>query len=290
MKLKKGLTKIEFVVVLGLLTLLIYPKFVFADDWWFLQKFRVEQPVKVISVDASDPANTKVNYSVAANLTLDEVTFNAPGASEKKNNVSGVFNFSFNQFNLPKNKSTIQLSIVSKGRTYVVNVNAVRKEKRGPMEQELVLGKVFVDVNGVATWMTIPVVHQLFEVWHVVEYDVVIIGGSKTVWVGESVANIKIFDQPDLPTQPKIWIERHFYKDNSGSTYLEKDMNDDDSSQIIHQGGYNFASKLSNDNEFFIRNTGLTGFGQIFNLQMDDPNGPAPWVPLGNINVDKTLD
>jgi len=67
--------------------------------------------VEIVSVDASDPFNTKINYRTnPLSATIPSVTFTAPGKTDSKTNVSGNFYFTYDQRDVGWGSNTICLA------------------------------------------------------------------------------------------------------------------------------------------------------------------------------------
>jgi hypothetical protein len=126
--------------------------------------------------------------------------------------------------------------------------------------------------------ITVPVNHDLFEIWHVIEYDAPVICGSKTVWVGKSSVNIKTTEADGVPTDIGMWSEKHWYEDADGS-HLEQAMLDVIGGTLPPQG-LHFRSMTSSSDKFFKINNKLTGYAKITALFFGDPAGLVEWVPL----------
>ena len=248
--------------------------------------------VEAVSVDANNPSYVKVNYRVIpADITLDTVTFSALGTTQTRSNESGEFYFTFNQNDLPLGSSTISLTATKYNRSITKEIIATRIEKRGPMEYEIAFGKIAFLVGQTIVIVTIPVNHDLFEIWHLFEYSAPLMEGSKTVWVGKSSVNLKTAETKDIPTEIGSWSEKHYYGDNQG-TYLEQ-MMVDPSGPTLPPQGKNFRSKDSSNDSFIKSNNGLTGYAEIMDLQIKATEGMILWVPIpliGNTTVDKPLD
>jgi hypothetical protein len=236
---------------------------------------------EVVNIDATNPTSTKVNYRTKPyNVALKSVTFVAPGTTQTKTNVSGDFYFIFNQNNLVEGDNLILLTVDA----YLsVEIEATRLEIRGPQVEEVALARIAIQ-EGI---VPVPVVHQLFEVYHLIDYSCPIVERSKTIWVGESHVNIKT-QESELPTAIAIWTEKHFYRDNDGD-HLEQFMSDVTYPTIPPQSDY-FKSKDSFNDAFFKPNNNLNGIGRIESLVFESAAGLV--FPLFTLNraVDKDIE
>ena len=243
--------------------------------------------IEAISVDATNPQATIVNYRVTpSDVDVDSVIFEVAGTTQTRSNVSGNFSFSFDQSNLPLGSSTISLTGTKCDGSITKDITVSRVIKSG-VAKEVAFGKIFIKEGA----FTIPVNHDLFELWHSIGYSVPVVKGSKTVWVGESSVNLKTLINNQIPTGIGVWSEEHYYGDNDGE-HLNQMMIDVSGPTLPRQGP-NFKSKVSSNNSFFKANNGLTGFATIIDLQIKDSNGLIKWFPIpiiSNLTVDKPLD
>jgi hypothetical protein len=224
--------------------------------------------VEVTSVDATDPPNTKVNYRLRpSGVTIGSATFTAPGKRETKTNLSGDFYFTYNQKNLSIGDNTIRLEATIGSTTLIIDCTAIRTEKKAPptgTEQEMMFLRVPVEGVGL---VLVGLTHSLFEQFHSITYSVPVVGGSKTIWVGESTVNIRSSIIEGVPTEiatlggMPMWAERHMYRDNGGD-HLEQMMSDVIGETVPAQGPH-YRSKHSFNDDFFPPNNNLTGIGRF---------------------------
>ena len=146
-----------------------------------------------MSVDASDPNSTKVNYRVLPEgVSIGPVTFSAPGTTQTRNSVSGEFSFTFDQDDLKYGKNTISLEYSSQK----VEITATKQRKHTPQAAEIV-GAFFAVEN--VGWRLYT--HKLYEIYDKVVYSISFSG--KTIFVGES--------------QASLFVDGDYYTENTGN-------------------------------------------------------------------------
>lgn len=237
--------------------------------------------VKALYIDATNPSTTKVVYKTLSNLSY--AIFTAIGTPQTKTNITeGEFYFTFNQYDLEVGKNNIKLETPCGE----INITAIRKEIRGPLVQELARALVPIGPEG-AGW--IDIIHQLFEIYHKISYSISTKKGSKTIWVGESLVNIKTHESIELPSAISAWNEIHKYRNNDGE-FLEQYMRDVTEPTIPPQTDW-FKSKQSSNNEFFSPGNNLIGLAGIEMIRFKDI-GVDYIAPLIVINkwIDKSIN
>ena len=257
-----------------------------APDWFNVANHEfIVFDVRIANVNATDPRNSKVNYlALPPDIILNSATFVFKGIPQTKTNVSGDFDFSYDQSALPIGNNTIQLKAKIGGVAKDVLLTATRTEKRGPIVTEFAVGRVLIKEGA----FIIPVTHELFEIWHIISYSALVIPGSKTVWVGETHVNLIREKLDVLPSEIGIWLEDHYYKDNDGR-HLRKAMDPVTEPTLPPQGPH-FRSKKSSEDFFFKPNNSLTGAAQIVSIQFESDSGLVLWVPAANTTIEKPLD
>jgi len=162
--------------------------------------------VEVVSVDASDPFNTNVNYrSSPQDTIISSATFTAPGKTETKYNLSGDFYFTYDQDDVPGGgSSTIRLEYGDSG---IIDCQ-VTPHSRTPHEEETL--SAYFPAEGVGLRLYN---HELTEVYEELTYSVAYSG--KTKKIGSSIA---LMDFGVDYSSIAIWGEQHKYSWDGGGT------------------------------------------------------------------------
>jgi hypothetical protein len=226
--------------------------------------------VEILNVDATNPTNTNVNYQVVpSSIILDTVTFNAPGTTQTRSNVSGSFYFTFDQTNLSLGDSVIGLTAIKYDWTIVSNTIANRERKVTLQAQEIVTAYFLVEGVGTRIYR-----HGLTEIYHQVFYSVPYSG--KTTWVGESRASLYLGgDYSNIGDLD--WGETHKY------IYLGGETDPQDMTTSFGLGNPDTRYKESFDN-IWPEPTGLTGIATVKHLFYDSVAGA-----IINANVDQSI-
>jgi hypothetical protein len=248
--------------------------------------------VRVANIDATDPHAAKINYFThPGGALVDSVTFSAPGASGSLTNVVGDFFFTFDQSDLPTGASILQLDYTVGGSTCSpVHTTATRTWAKAPPQGnavEVALFKISLE-EGI---FTIPVQHEIFGQFHFICYSANVVLGSKTLWVGLALVNIRTEESTEFPTEIAAWNESHLYSDTAGD-HLEQIMPLVTGPTFPPQGPYFRSARLS-FNTFFAPGNGLTSIARIDSLLFDTSNGPVLAIPIpliGNTEIDLPLE
>lgn len=239
--------------------------------------------VDVTNIDARTPAEVKVFYRIRpSDAIIPTVSFSAPGKTDQRTNVSGTFFFTFNQNALNDGVNTVRLTLNPK---FKVDVAATRTEIRGPLVSEGVIATVLEDPP--LYFRNIIITHELFEVYKRIEYSAPLIPGSKTIFVGNSAANISV---PDTAESDDIgvWNETHLYRDNDGD-HLSQAMTDVTGPTLPPQSGQ-FKSKETSNIAFFLSGNGLMGIAKLDYINFMGTAGVIVPLSLVNEEIDKPLE
>jgi fibronectin type 3 domain-containing protein/predicted SAM-dependent methyltransferase/subtilisin-like proprotein convertase family protein len=244
----------------------------------------IHTSIEIISVDASDPYNTKVNYRTEpSNVIIDSATFTAPGKTETRNNLSGDFYFTYNQDDLNWNwEDSLTPEIISLvfniGTSSYVKESAVQMIKKNTEEaQEIVTAYFLAEGVGLRIYN-----HMLRESYYKVHYSVRYSG--KTIRVGSSSAALNL--QSDYHNiGDKGWSESHKYIYSGGSTPEQMMMVPSDPIYA----NLNTRYKESSSNLWPTEND-LMGIATVKGLIYNYGGGHiAPAVTIQNANVDRRI-
>ncbi|MDD5326714.1 MAG: choice-of-anchor Q domain-containing protein [Phycisphaerae bacterium] len=225
--------------------------------------------VEIVSVDASDPFNTKVNYRVLPQGTvISSATFIAPGKTETKYNLSGEFYFTYNQNDAGWGLNTIRLEYGDSG---IVDCD-VTKTSRMPSDAMEVLGAYFM-VEGVGQRVYN---HSLRETYNSYTYSTTYSG--KTINTEHSTALIDFGQDYDSITE---WTERHKYSWSGGeSDWVE---------MTVAEGLFppNTAGRECSTAMWCIP-VDLGGIAECIGLLLDYGGGTTPGI-ITNAEVDRSM-
>ncbi|MHC4648016.1 MAG: hypothetical protein ACYTBJ_21360 [Planctomycetota bacterium] len=222
--------------------------------------------VEVVSVDATDPHNTKVNYTtVPSDATIPSVDFSAPGMTDSKSDVSGSFYFTYDQADVGWGTQTIRLTYLGSG---IVDCTVTKTEKM-PQESEV----LFAYFAGIGTR---PYDHKLRETYRSHTYSVTYSG--KTIWTCSSIVLMYFGADYD---NISLWVERHKYSwDGDESSWV---------TMSVGSGGGMLPPDTS-DREcqtvMWLDRSDLQGIAECTGLIYDDPGGGIPAMPIVNAEVD----
>jgi len=231
-------------------------------------KIYVVKP-EIVSVDANDPNNTKVNYRTnPIDGVIPLVDFNAPGTTDSKSNVSGDFYFTYDQNDVDWGVNTIHLECGCG--SYAVDCN-VTKTNKMPDDTEVL--SVYFLVEGVGLRLYN---HKLRESYNSYVYSIPYSG--KTIHTGASTVLIDFgADYNNICG----WTEDHKYSWTGGGTSWV--------TMVVGSGWLppNTASRVCNTVMWCVP-TGLTGIGKCTGLLWDYGGGSTPGV-ITNAEVDRTM-
>jgi len=249
-------------------------------------------------VDATFPEVSRVDYHLDPHdFTLDRGAFTAPGTDVFDSDLPTDFEFYFDQRELATGESVIRLTATQGGADHVVDIEADRAATKAPpfnLEWETAFCEIPLDAGGVPFIATVPVDHEIMVSFQFICYSTSTVPGSRTLWVGSSLVNIKTpAVMPGIPTDIGAWLELHWFEDTNG-THLEQLMNDPTGPTIPAQGPH-FRSKHLDVSEFFAPNENLTAIGKIDALWIDDGTGNGfilcTWIPgVANREIDLQLE
>jgi hypothetical protein len=232
------------------------------------------------NVDVPDPIGAKAYYQVIpGSVVLDSATFAAPGTTQVKTGVSGIFDFVFDQTKLttqyPPTVTPQMINLTVKKGTTSCNITfeASRVWKITPESAEGLMA--FFPVEGVG-WRSYA--HKLHEVYHDVTYSISFSG--KTIWVGKSTA--LLYEGVDY--ENLVWTEQHKYQYGGGSTTYQG-MSPPTGPIII---GPKTESRESSA-DLWPPIQALKGIAKCTGLVYDYNGGIAFASPIVNSSVDRSI-
>lgn len=223
--------------------------------------------VEIVSVDASDPFNTKINYCTnPLSATIPSVTFTAPGKTDSKTNVSGNFYFTYDQCDVGWGSNTIRLAYLG---THVDC--SVTKTTKMPEAMEVLCAYFAVRGVGLRVYN-----HTLREIYYPHVYSVAYSG--KTIRTCHSIA---LMDFKADYYNICGWSENHRYLWNGGGTSWVA---------MTPVGGWlppNTHARKCNTVMWCIPNS-LEGIAKCVGLFWDYGGGATPAI-ITNAEVDRSM-
>lgn len=248
--------------------------------------------VHALQVDAVDPHAATISYHVAPpGLTLTTVTFTAPGTTQTQGAVTGDFSFAYDQDDLVSEENLIRLESTVGGVTCTTEVTATQTLTHAPPDDtvaEIAFFEICIQVDGLPVFITVPVLHSIWEQFAFICYSIDVVGGSKTLWVGKAAVNIRTESGEGVPTEIASWTETHLYRNTQGD-HLEEYMNDVTGPTQPAQGPH-FRSKVLWNDAFFAPQETLTGIAEIDSLMFRDNNDLILAAPIANTAIDLALE
>lgn len=223
--------------------------------------------VEIVSVDAGDPFNTKINYRTnPLSATIPSVTFTAPGKTDSKTNVSGNFYFTYDQRDVGWGSNTIRLAYLG---THVDC--SVTKTEKLPEAMEVLSAYFAVEGVGLRLYN-----HTLRETYDPHVYSVAYSG--KTIRTCHSIA---LMDFRADYYNICVWSENHRYSWNGGETSWVA---------MTPTGGWlppNTRARECNTVMWCIPNS-LEGIAKCVGLLWDYGGGTTPAI-ITNAEVDRSM-
>ena len=240
--------------------------------------------VDVVSVDASDPQNTKVNYRISPpNATIDIATFVVGQSSpQTQSNLSGDFFLTFNQNSLtepigtPKTETIISLVVTVGGNSFdPIEIIATRENNGAGTASELV--NPFFPIEGVGA-SRFYLHESISEFYQEISYTVPYSG--KTIWTTYSSSSLDPGPDPIV-----TWGEEHQYTSPDGNT-LWIGMTPPEGPILLPTPTTQYREV--NDEHWFTP-ISLTGLCKVSSLIWDTGSGVVVAFPIINASVDTTL-
>ena len=237
------------------------------------------------SVDASDPFNTVVNYTLKPGNLSGVAHFIAPGVDKTENVSSGFFQFAFNQHDLAKSAAnsialTVRVSNAS-GQTVscATNISAdvVSTNNTG---NNIAFGRILMDIDGNPAAILVPITHYLTERYCCIAYSIPYSG--ETVWTSLSHAVINTPESNEIPSEIKSWTENHQFNSDPA-----QQMTVDTGPGLWPSGQGNWMDANLSTDLFY--DPGVQGSATLDTLVFDDPAGPVflqpSFVPPSNRTI-----